>query len=76
MVATGGLHYAVHSERASRLFLDRIQPTAPEALMTDSAYPTYFNETHQMARDTARRFIEQEVKPHIAEWEEAGTFPR
>ena len=44
--------------------------------MTDSAYPTYFNETHQMARATARRFIEQEVKPHIAEWEESGTFPR
>ena len=44
--------------------------------MTDSVYPAYFNETHQMARATARRFIEQEVKPHIAEWEESGTFPR
>lgn len=29
-----------------------------------------------MARATARRFIEREVKPHIAEWEEAGSFPR
>src|SRR5690606_22243230 len=44
--------------------------------MTDAVYPTYFNDTHEMARATARRFIEQEVKPHIAEWEEAGTFPR
>jgi len=44
--------------------------------MTDSVYPAYFNDTHQMARATARRFIAQEVKPHIAEWEEAGTFPR
>lgn len=36
----------------------------------------YFNETHQMARQTARQFIEREVKPHIQAWEEAGTFPR
>ena len=48
--------------------------------MSDTTVATgfvdYFNETHQMARQTARRFIEQEVKPHIDEWEEAGTFPR
>ena len=48
----------------------------PQTTMTDAVYPAYFNETHEMARATARRFIEQEVKPHIAEWEETGTFPR
>lgn len=37
---------------------------------------TYFNETHAMVRETARRFVEQEVKPHIDAWEEAGGFPR
>lgn len=37
---------------------------------------TYFNETHAMVRETARRFVEQEVRPHIDEWEEAGGFPR
>jgi acyl-CoA dehydrogenase len=36
----------------------------------------YFNETHAMVRETARRFITQEVKPHIDDWEEAGEFPR
>ena len=37
---------------------------------------THFNETHAMVRETARRFVEQEVKPHIDAWEEAGGFPR
>lgn len=36
----------------------------------------YFNETHAMVRETARRFIAQEVTPHIDAWEEAGGFPR
>ena len=37
---------------------------------------SYFNETHAMVRETARRFVEQEVRPHIDAWEEAGGFPR
>ncbi|MFE8070660.1 acyl-CoA dehydrogenase family protein [Marinobacteraceae bacterium S3BR75-40.1] len=37
---------------------------------------SYFNETHEQARQTARRFVEQEILPHIDEWEEAGEFPR
>lgn len=37
---------------------------------------SYFNETHAMVRETARRFVEQEVKPHIHTWEEEGGFPR
>ena len=37
---------------------------------------SHFNETHAMVRETARRFVEQEVRPHIDEWEEAGGFPR
>jgi acyl-CoA dehydrogenase len=37
---------------------------------------SHFNETHAMVRETARRFVEQEVKPHIDAWEEAGGFPR
>lgn len=39
-------------------------------------YVSYFNETHGMVRDTMRRFIDEAVKPHIDEWEEAGSFPR
>lgn len=41
-----------------------------------SSYVEYFNETHNMARATAKRFVDQEVLPHINEWEESGTFPR
>lgn len=41
-----------------------------------SVYVDYFNETHGMVRDTMRRFVNEAVKPHIDEWEEAGAFPR
>lgn len=44
--------------------------------MTHPSFPSYFNETHEMVRETTRRFVQQEILPHIAEWEEAGTFPR
>ncbi len=37
---------------------------------------SYFNETHQQVRNTARKFVETEILPHIGEWEEAGEFPR
>lgn len=36
----------------------------------------YFNETHQQARLSARRFIETHVLPFIQDWEEASEFPR
>jgi acyl-CoA dehydrogenase len=36
----------------------------------------YFNDTHQQARLSARKFIETHVRPYIDEWEEAGEFPR
>lgn len=37
---------------------------------------SYFNETHEQVRLTARRFVEREILPHISEWEEAQEFPR
>ncbi|PVY76505.1 acyl-CoA dehydrogenase [Tamilnaduibacter salinus] len=36
----------------------------------------YFNETHNQARETTRKFIQTHVLPHIDDWEEAGEFPR
>ncbi|MGZ5203474.1 MAG: acyl-CoA dehydrogenase family protein, partial [Caldimonas sp.] len=27
-------------------------------------------------RDSVRRFVEREVAPHVAAWDEAGSFPR
>ncbi len=36
----------------------------------------YFREEHEMLRAQVRRFVEQEVKPHGAVWEEQGFVPR
>ena len=36
----------------------------------------YFTESHQMFRDSARRFIEEELAPHADEWEKEKLFPR
>ncbi|MCO3658600.1 acyl-CoA dehydrogenase [Pseudomonas aeruginosa] len=42
--------------------------------MTD--FQQYFDESHQLIRDSVRRFVEREVVPYIDEWEEAEEFPR
>ncbi|MCG8536983.1 MAG: acyl-CoA dehydrogenase family protein [Pseudomonadales bacterium] len=39
------------------------------------SYQHYFGETHNQIRQSAQRFVAQEILPHIDEWEEAGTFP-
>lgn len=31
---------------------------------------------HEQFRDTVRRFVDKELAPHVAEWDEAGEFPR
>jgi acyl-CoA dehydrogenase len=41
-----------------------------------SAAQEYFNQEHQMVRDSVRRFVEREILPFINEWEEAEEFPR
>ena len=38
--------------------------------------PIYFSEEHRSFRDNLRRFVEQEIVPHAAPWEEAGMVPR
>lgn len=35
-----------------------------------------FREDHQMFREMARRFIENEIVPHLTEWEHAGIVPK
>lgn len=34
-----------------------------------------FTAEHDMFRQTVRRFVQEEIDPHIDEWEEAGAFP-
>ncbi|MDA8192407.1 MAG: acyl-CoA dehydrogenase family protein [Thermaerobacter sp.] len=39
-------------------------------------YPPYFTAEHDLFRQTVRRFVEQEITPVVAQWEEVGEFPR
>jgi acyl-CoA dehydrogenase len=34
-----------------------------------------FNEEHEAFRNSVRQFVERELKPHVAKWEEAEEFP-
>jgi len=36
----------------------------------------YFGETHEMVRQTVRRFVRKEISPFVDQWEEQGEFPR
>jgi acyl-CoA dehydrogenase len=35
-----------------------------------------FSEEHEELRETVRRFVSEEIAPHVEEWEEAREFPR
>ncbi|MCY1272031.1 acyl-CoA dehydrogenase family protein [Pseudomonas jinjuensis] len=39
-------------------------------------FQKYFDESHQLVRDSVRRFVEREILPYIDDWEEAEEFPR
>ncbi len=34
-----------------------------------------FTQEHEMFRQMVRRFVEEEINPHVDEWEDAGIFP-
>ena len=38
-------------------------------------YQEYFGETHNMIRNTVRKFVEREIAPFVEKWEEKGEFP-
>ncbi len=35
----------------------------------------YFSESHDMLRDSVRRFVAREIAPHLDKWEEEGIIP-
>lgn len=37
---------------------------------------TVFREDHEQFRETARRFVEKEIVPHLHAWEQAGIVPK
>ena len=41
-----------------------------------SAFQEYFHSSHQMVRDSVRRFVEREILPEVDAWEEAEEFPQ
>lgn len=41
-----------------------------------SVFSEYFDDSHRLVRDSVRRFVEREILPHVAAWEEAEEFPR
>ena len=41
-----------------------------------SAPQQYFNQEHQLVRDSVSRFVEREILPFVDAWEEAEEFPR
>lgn len=41
-----------------------------------TGFDEYFGETHRLVRQTVKKFVDQEIKPFVEEWEEAGQFPR
>jgi acyl-CoA dehydrogenase len=49
---------------------------APKSGFSPSAHSPFFGEEHEMLRAQVRRFVEEEIKPHAAQWEEAGFVPR
>jgi len=38
-------------------------------------FSPFYNEFHQQWRAKCRRFVEEELLPHVEEWDEAGDFP-
>jgi len=40
------------------------------------SFQEYFGETHNLVRQTVRKFVEREIMPFVNQWEEKGEFPR
>jgi acyl-CoA dehydrogenase len=38
--------------------------------------PVYYSPEHLALRESIRRFVAREIEPHVAAWDEAGSFPR
>lgn len=50
-------------------------PWAEPSWYSSLASP-YYNESHKLLRDTLRHYIDENVKPHMLEWEEKGEAPK
>jgi acyl-CoA dehydrogenase len=39
-------------------------------------YQKYFDESHNILRDSVRKFVQKEILPYVEEWEDKEEFPR
>ncbi|MBL8503837.1 MAG: acyl-CoA dehydrogenase family protein, partial [Rhodocyclaceae bacterium] len=44
--------------------------------MLTNPNPRHYSPDHEAFRATVRRFVEREIIPNAAAWDEAGGFPR
>ncbi|MGD9302427.1 MAG: acyl-CoA dehydrogenase family protein, partial [Desulfobacterales bacterium] len=42
----------------------------------EATFQEYFGPAHNMVRRSVKEFVDQEILPHIEEWEETNEFPR
>ena len=56
--------------------MDNPAALAPELTVAPDAHSPFFTPEHEMLRDQLRRFVDEEIKPHGAEWETQGFVPR
>lgn len=47
-----------------------------DSMKAETAASPFYTEAHEAWRDTMRRWVEREIMPHAAAWDEAGEFPR
>ena len=43
---------------------------------SSGSYQNYFTKQHDLLRKVVREFVKKEIRPHVEEWEEAGSYPR
>jgi len=43
---------------------------------TTATCQAYFGKSHDLVRRSVKEFVDQEIRPYIDDWEEAGEFPR
>jgi len=44
--------------------------------MRPDLFDHYLDDSHRTFREVCRRFVKEEIGPHVAEWEEAEAFPK
>lgn len=54
--------------------LARVAPYA-EPVWTTRGYSPYYNDSHIRLRRELREYVDREIIPHAAEWEESGSVP-